>query len=107
MLISVKMLKRCRVGCCCNASDQESLNSELSREAQWQAEIDYYNFVIAQARETAERRRHEEIGDNDIQSDIELSVPASSLFNGIEGIETGDAGLADQDGKDSRDDQDS
>jgi hypothetical protein len=40
-----------------DSSDQESLNSELLRETQWQAEMDYYDTVMAQAREIAERRR--------------------------------------------------
>jgi hypothetical protein len=44
---------------------------------------------MAQTREIAERRRQEEVEDNDIQSDSELSEMASSLFNGMEGIETG------------------
>jgi hypothetical protein len=49
-----------------NGSDQESLNSELLQEAQWQAEIDRYDFVIAQAKEIVDRRRQEEVEDNDI-----------------------------------------
>jgi hypothetical protein len=40
-----------------DSSDQESLDSELSREAQWQAEMDYYDFVMARGREIAERQR--------------------------------------------------
>ena len=71
-----------------DSSNQESLNSELLREAQWQAEMDYYNIVMAQAREIAERRRQEEVEDNDIQSDSELSAMDSSLLNGMEDIET-------------------
>jgi hypothetical protein len=73
--------------------------------------MDYYNFIIAQAKDIAERQRQEEVEDNDIQSDSELSAMASSLFNSIEGIETsgaesgdveiggiaGSGGLVDQD----------
>ena len=91
-----------------DSSDQESLNSELERERQWQAEIDQYNAIMARAEEIAARQRQEEVEDNDIQSDSELSLLASSLFDGmdIEGIELSDieidgtaasAGLADQD----------
>jgi uncharacterized Zn finger protein (UPF0148 family) len=88
-----------------DGSDQESLNSELSREAQWQAEMDYYDVVVARAKEIAERRRQEEVVDNDIQSD----------GTDTEGVELGDiemggiagnSSLADQDGEDSQDDED-
>lgn len=48
--------------------------------------MDYYDTVMAREREIAGRRRQEEVEGNDIQSDSELSVMASSLFNGIEGI---------------------
>jgi hypothetical protein len=34
----------------------------------------FYDFVIAQAREIVERQRREEVEDNDIQSDGELSL---------------------------------
>ena len=75
-----------------DGSNQESLNSELSQEAQWQAEMDYYDFVMARGRAIAECRRQEEFEDNDIQSDGLLSKLGSSLFDGmdIEGIESGD-----------------
>jgi len=62
---------------------------------------------MARAKEIVDRRRQEEVEDNDIQSDSELSVPATSLFDGIdtEGVELSDiemggivgSGLADQD----------
>jgi len=44
--------------------------------------MDRYDFVMARAREIVERRRREEIEDNDIHSD-ELSVLASSIFDSI------------------------
>jgi hypothetical protein len=81
-----------------NSSDQDSLNSELLQEQQFQAEMDRYDFVMAWAREIVERRRREEVEDNDIQSDSELSVLASSLFDGIgmemdiDNVELGDIG---------------
>jgi hypothetical protein len=65
-----------------DSSDQGSLDSELLREQQWQAEMDRYNFVIARVQEIVERRRQEEIEDNNIQSD-KPSVLASSIFDGI------------------------
>jgi hypothetical protein len=55
-------------------SNKDSLNSELVQEREWQAEIDRYDFVIARAVEVVERRRQEEIEDNDIidsQSDVQ------------------------------------
>jgi hypothetical protein len=81
-----------------NSSDQDSLDSELLQKQQFQAEIDRYDFVMAQAREIVERRRQKEVEDNNIQSDSELSVLASSLFNGIgmeidiNNVELGDIG---------------
>ena len=54
--------------------------------------MEYYNFVQAQAYEIADCQRQEEVEDNNIldgQSDSELLVPASTVFDGIEGIEPG------------------
>lgn len=79
--------------------------------------MDRYDFAIARAKEIVDRYRLEEVEDNDIQSDSKLSMPASSLFDGvdIEGVELGDiemggiagSGLADQDDQgDSIDGQD-
>jgi hypothetical protein len=54
--------------------------------------LDYYDFVMAQGRAIEERRRQEELEDNDIQSDSPLPELRSSLFDGIdiEGVESGD-----------------
>jgi hypothetical protein len=90
-----------------DSSDQGSLDLELLQEQQWQAEMDRYDFVIAQAQEIVERQRQEEIEDNNIQSD-ELSVPASSIFDGIGmemDIDNTSEGTSDGD-KDSDSDED-
>lgn len=76
-------------------SDTRSLNSEILQEMQFQAEMDRYDFVMARAHEIVERRRREELEDNNIladedndsDTDSELSVLASSLFNGMDGLE--------------------
>ena len=80
-------------------SDQESdigsLNSEILQEREFQAEMDRYDLIMARAHEIVERRRREELEDNDIladedsnsNADSELSMLASSQFNGMEGIE--------------------
>jgi hypothetical protein len=57
--------------------------------------MDCYDFVMARAHEIVERRRQEEFEDNNIlaaedsdcDTDSDLLVLASSLFNGMEGIE--------------------
>jgi hypothetical protein len=62
---------------------------------QFQAEMDCYDFVIARAHKIIERRRREELEDNNMPTDedndsdtnSELSVLASSLFNSIDGLE--------------------
>jgi hypothetical protein len=56
-----------------------------------QIESDLYNQRIARAWEIVNRQQAEW----DMESDSELSVLASSLFNGMEGIETGGAELGD------------
>jgi hypothetical protein len=62
-------------------------------DLQWQAKLERYDKTIAQAYEIIERWRREELEDNDIissrDSNSELSALASSLFNGMEGIEMG------------------
>jgi hypothetical protein len=82
-----------------NDSDLDSLNSELLREQQWQAEMERYDFIVARGHAIVERMRQEELQDNDIvatQSDSELSDLASSLFNGMEGIESGETKMGEQ-----------
>jgi hypothetical protein len=67
-----------------------SLNSELFREGEWQAEMDRYDYLRARADAIIERQRREELEDNDIidtQSNTKLSVLASSIFNGIDGTD--------------------
>jgi hypothetical protein len=52
--------------------------------------MDQYDFVMARAQEIIKRWRQEEEEDNNIHSsdsDSELSVLTSSIFNSIEGIE--------------------
>jgi hypothetical protein len=84
-------------------SDTGSINSEILQERQFEADMERYDFVIARAQAIVERRRQEELGDNDMpvseggdgngggDSDIdehsEVSVFASSQFDGIDGIE--------------------
>ena len=68
-------------------------------DLQWQAELERYDEIIAQAHDIMERRRREELednniisssdGDGDSDSDSELSALSSSLFTGMEGIEMG------------------
>jgi hypothetical protein len=95
-------------------SDNGLINSEILQERQFKADMERYDFVIARARAIVERRRQEELEDNDIpvveggdgngsgngdgsgdsNSDEhnELSVLASSQFNGIDGVEYGGIG---------------
>jgi hypothetical protein len=76
-------------------SGQESdLSSEDLQYAQFQAELERYDTIIDRAHDAAERdrRRREqelEVNSDDIYSDSELSMLASSLFNGIGGVEMG------------------
>jgi hypothetical protein len=66
------------------------------REQEWQAEIDRYDLIIARGQAIVKRMRQEELEDNNIisaQSDSKLSEPTSSLFNGIEGIQSGNVGM--------------
>jgi hypothetical protein len=82
-----------------NDSDLDSLNSELLREQLWQAEIERYDFVVARGHTIIKRMHKEELQDNDIvtgQSDSELSELASSLFNGMEGIKSGETEIGEQ-----------
>jgi len=68
------------------------LNSNKLEDLQFQAKMNYYDEIVARAERVMERERQRlerEALDNAIQSDSELSVLASSLFNGIEGIESG------------------
>jgi hypothetical protein len=74
-------------------NDQESDQETDSVDLQWQAELERYDEIIAQAHDIMERRRREELEDNDIisssngdgdsDSDSELSALASSLFTGM------------------------
>jgi hypothetical protein len=66
------------------------LNSELLQERQFQAEMDRRDFIMARAQEIIEHWHRGEAEDNDIHSsdsDSELLVLASSIFNGMGGIE--------------------
>jgi hypothetical protein len=81
-------------------SDAGSINLEILQERQFEAEIEQYDFVIARAQAVVDRQRQEELVDNDINdgnnsdTDSEMSVLASSLFNGMDGIEySGTAGI--------------
>jgi hypothetical protein len=82
-------------------SDTDSSSSDKSNQEtdsvdlQWQAELERYDKSVAQAHEIMERQRQEESEDNNIiahrnsDSGNELSALASSLFNGIDGVEMG------------------
>jgi hypothetical protein len=66
--------------------------------------MDYYDVVIARAREIAERQRQEEMKDNDIQSDSEHGMDTGGVELGdieIGGI-AGSGGLVDQDSWDGQ-----
>jgi hypothetical protein len=70
------------------------LDSGELQDREWQAEMDRYDELCARADVVRERERQrlEALKDSDaidIQSDSELSVLASSLFNGMDGIELG------------------
>ena len=78
--------------------DQESLNSDDLQDIQFQAELERYDAIIARAWEIENRRRQEELEDNELighdisgysESDSELSMLGSSQFEGMEGIELG------------------
>ena len=61
--------------------------------------MERYDFIVAHGHAIVERIRQEELQDNDIvatQSDSKLSDLASSLFNGIEGIESGETKVGEQ-----------
>jgi hypothetical protein len=58
--------------------------------------MDRYDFIIAREKEVLERQRQEEVEDNDIRSDSELSELASSIFDGMD---------IDMDGQDDQDGQ--
>jgi hypothetical protein len=47
-------------------SDNGSINSEILQERQFEADIERYDFVIARAQAIVERRRQEELEDNDM-----------------------------------------
>jgi hypothetical protein len=70
--------------------------------------MDYYDFVIARAKEISERQRQEEVEDNDIQSNSNMEGIETS---GVELSDTeigsiaGSSSLADQDSQDGQDGQ--
>jgi hypothetical protein len=77
-----------------DTSALSDLDSGELQDQEWQAEMDRYNKLCARADVVRERKRQrlEALKDSDaidIQSDSELLVLASSLFNGIDGIELG------------------
>ena len=57
--------------------------------------MDRYDTLVARAWKIAERRRQEEVEDNNIKSNSELSELASCEFDGmdIEGVKSGDIHL--------------
>jgi hypothetical protein len=95
------------------------LDSNELLDLQFQAEIEQYDAIMENAHVIAEkeRQRQRQEKERDLESDGELSVLASSLFNGMDGIELGQSGdvemggtsvgLTDQDGQDSQNGQDS
>jgi hypothetical protein len=77
-----------------DTSALSDLDSGKLQDREWQAEMDRYDELCARADVVRERERQrlEALKDSDaidIQSDSELSVLASSLFNGIDSIELG------------------
>ena len=77
------------------SSSSSSLDSDNLQDLQFRAEMEQYDAFIEEAHVIAEkeRQRQQEQGQ---ESDSELSALASSLFNGIEGTETGSAKLGGQ-----------
>ena len=69
------------------------MRSDELDDLQFRTEMEYHDGVVARAHGIMGRDRQrielENAGDNAIQSDSELLVLASSLFNGMEGIESG------------------
>jgi hypothetical protein len=64
-----------------------SRESEASEDRQFRREMEEYDEIMARAHQIAESsRRRQEL---EWDSDGDLSVLASSLFNGMEGIEQG------------------
>ena len=57
--------------------------------------MEQYDAIIENAHMIAEKERQRQEKEQDLESDSELSVLASSLFNGMEGIELGSAKLGD------------
>jgi hypothetical protein len=57
--------------------------------------MDCYDLLMARAKEVSEHRRQEEVEDNNIKSNSELSELASCEFDGmdIEGVKSGDIHL--------------
>jgi len=71
--------------------------------------MDRYDLIMAQAKEIAERQRQEEVEDNNLQSDSELSELASNVIDGmdIDSVESGDIEMGGIAGSGSLADQDS
>jgi hypothetical protein len=86
-----------------DTSALSDLDSGELQDREWQAEMDRYDELCARADVVRERERQrlQALRDSDaidIQSDSELSIQASSLFNSMDGIELGQ-----DDGTDSQD----
>jgi hypothetical protein len=93
-----------------DTSALSDLDSGELQDREWQAKMDRYDELCARADVVRERERQrlEALKDSDaidIQSDSELSVLASSLFNSIDSIELGQGrtGSSQDDSIDSQD----
>jgi hypothetical protein len=65
--------------------DTGSINSEMIQERLFEAEMERYDFVMARARAIVERRRQEELEDNDmpIGEDNDGNSDVGSEWSGI------------------------
>jgi hypothetical protein len=94
------------------SDDELDLDSDGLQDLQFEAKMKQYDAIMENAHAIAEKERQRQEKERNLESDSELSVLASSPFNGMEGIELGDvemggtsSGLADQDIKDGQSSQ--
>jgi len=73
-----------------------SSESQASEDQRFRREMDQYDRIMARAHEIAENDRQRQT--QELDSDSDLSVLASSLFNGMEGIEHDSGTLVQQGG---------
>ena len=69
--------------------EESDLDSDDLQDLQFQAEMAQYDKIMEKAHAIAERERQRQHQESDpAESDNQLSVPPSSLFNGMDGIES-------------------